>query len=173
VARELGAPGVVATMVPDGGIDGWADVALLRFGTVLAPGEDHTTPRVVEAAGPGYASTVHARWQHAPHSVDAVPGGAGWRAALERERPPAERHLVAHQGHLRSLTDRDRALVAAAGPALLEPGWTGDATSLRDRIRRAAAAGVTEPVYVPAGPDPRRELAAFAAAAGISDSGRG
>jgi 5,10-methylenetetrahydromethanopterin reductase len=165
VAREVGAPGVLTTGVPDAGNDGWADLALLRFGTVLDDGEDHTTPRVVEAAGPGYASTVHARWQYAPDSVDAVPGGTRWRVALERERPPAEHHLIAHQGHLQSLTDRDRALATAAGPALLDPGWVGDGASLRDRIRRAAAAGVTEPVYVPAGPDPTRELAAFAAAA--------
>ncbi|MEV4108752.1 LLM class flavin-dependent oxidoreductase [Nonomuraea sp. NPDC049695] len=166
VARELGVPGVVVTAVSEGGDQGgWPEFALLRFGTVLEPGEDHTSPRVVEAAGPGYASTVHAVWEHGKEAVDAVPGGARWRAALEADRAEGLRHLVAHQGHLSSLTDRDRALVAAAGPALLRAGWSGDAASIGERVRKAGVAGVTEIVYIPAGPDVERELHAFAAAA--------
>lgn len=165
LAKEIGVPGVVATSVPPGGLHGWADAALLRFGTVLEPGEDHTSPRVQAAAGPGYASIAHFTWARAEHAVDAIPGGRAWRAALEAGRPARERHLLAHQGHLESLNDRDRALVAAAGPALLAPGWSGGAATIAERIERAAAQGVTEAVYVPAGPDPDRELRAFAAAA--------
>jgi 5,10-methylenetetrahydromethanopterin reductase len=165
-ARELGAQGVVVTTIPPEGTPGWADCALLRFGTVLRPGEDHTSPRVMQAAGPGYASTVHATWQHAGNAVDAVPGGAQWRAALEAQRPESQRHLIAHAGHLQLLTGRDRGLVAAAGPAILEAGWTGDPHSVRDRIDQASAAGITEIIYVPAGPDIDSELEAFAMAAG-------
>jgi 5,10-methylenetetrahydromethanopterin reductase len=165
VAQELDVPGVVTTAIPYGGNRGWADLALLRFGTVLEPGEDHTSPRVVEAAGPGYASTVHAMWEYAKESVDAVPGGSGWRTALEAERPETERHLVAHQGHLLALTKRDRDLVAAAGPALLRTGWTGDPASVRQRLDQAGSAGITEIIYVPTGPDFKRELDAFATAA--------
>jgi 5,10-methylenetetrahydromethanopterin reductase len=55
--------------------------------------------------------------------------------------------------------------VAAAGPGILEPGWTGDAASIAARFEKAGAAGVTEIVYVPAGPDIPGELTAFAAAA--------
>ncbi|TDP94914.1 LLM class flavin-dependent oxidoreductase [Labedaea rhizosphaerae] len=160
-----GAPGVIATGVPPGGLHGWADVALLRFGTVLDVGEDHTSPRVQAAAGPGYVSIAHLMWQQRETAVDALPGGRGWRTALEAERPARERHLVAHQGHLQSLTERDRLLVDAAGPGLLAPGWSGDAAEIRRRIDEAAAAGVTEIVYVPAGPDRDRELTAFATAA--------
>jgi 5,10-methylenetetrahydromethanopterin reductase len=164
-ARELHAPGVVLTNMPPANGPGWDNSALLRFGTVLRPGEDHRSPRVVEAVGPGYVSTVHAVWQHAGHAVDAMPGGAQWRAALDAARPPHQQHLVAHQGHLTTLTQRDRDLITAAGPALLRPGWTGDAAAIRARFDQAGAAGITEVIYVPAGPDIAGELEGFAAAA--------
>jgi 5,10-methylenetetrahydromethanopterin reductase len=138
---------------------------LLRFGTVLRAGEDHASPRVIEAAGPGYASIVHAMWQNTHNAVDALPGGKAWRTAIEAERPVDQRHLVVHQGHLSQLTERDRGVVTAAGPAILEPGWTGETASIAARFDQAGAAGVTEIVYVPAGPDIPGELEAFAGAA--------
>ncbi|MEV0401872.1 LLM class flavin-dependent oxidoreductase [Actinoallomurus sp. NPDC050550] len=165
-ARELDAPGVVMTAIPPEADREWAECALLRFGTVLRPGEDHTAARVIEAAGPGYASVVHAVWQNAGDAVDAMPGGKEWRAAVEAVRPEGQRHLIAHQGHLSRLTERDRSIVAAAGPAILEPGWTGDAASIAARFDAAGAAGVTEVVYTPAGPDISGELTAFAVSAG-------
>lgn len=163
-AAELKAPGVIWTVAPTA--DGpWADTALLRFGTVLDVGEDPTSRRVVEAAGPGYAAMVlHAAWQHDPTSVDQLPGGAQWRARVEDEQPQGHGHLVVHEGHLVRLTDRDRPAVAAAGAGIAALGWTGDAERLRERFAQAAAAGVTEVLYIPAGPDPGRELTAFAAA---------
>lgn len=165
-ARELDVPGVIMTRIPVEGESAWPECALLRFGTVLRPGEDHTSPRVIEAAGPGYASIVHAAWQHADQAADAFPCGREWRAVIEAERPEGQRHLIVHQGHLSQLTERDRDLVAAAGPTLLNVGWTGDSASLAARFDQAGAAGVTEIVYVPAGPDIAGELSAFAAATG-------
>ena len=41
-------------------------------------------------------------------AVDQLPGGKGWREALERF-PEDERHLYAHEGHLVTCTERDRA----------------------------------------------------------------
>ncbi|MEV5574808.1 LLM class flavin-dependent oxidoreductase [Spirillospora sp. NPDC052269] len=164
-ARELDAPGVVMTSIPAESDRGWAQCALLRFGTVIRAGEDHASPRVIEAAGPGYASIVHAVWQNAGDAVDALPGGKEWRSAIEAERPEDQRHLAAHQGHLSQLTERDHGVVTAAGPAILESGWTGDAASIAARFDEAGAAGVTEIVYVPAGPDIPSELEAFAGAA--------
>jgi 5,10-methylenetetrahydromethanopterin reductase len=163
-AAELKPPGVIWTVAPTA--DGpWADTALLRFGTVLDPGEDHTDPRVVEAAGPGYAAmAVHAAWQRDPAAVDRIPGGAQWRAEVEAEQPREHGHLVAHEGHLVRLTDRDRPAVTAAGAGITAMGWTGDAAGLQERLAGSAAAGVTEVVYIPAGPDPVRELTSFAAA---------
>jgi 5,10-methylenetetrahydromethanopterin reductase len=165
-ALELDVPGVVMTGVPPEGTHGPAERALLRFGTVVRPGEDHTSARVVEAAGPGYAAVIHAIWQNAAGEIDALPGGKEWRTSIEAERPEDHRHLVVHQGHLSRLTDRDRAVVAAAGPALLEPGWSGEVSTIAARFEEAGAAGVTEVVYVPAGPDIPGELTAFAEAAG-------
>jgi 5,10-methylenetetrahydromethanopterin reductase len=170
-ARELDVPGVIMTTLPAGEGPAREQRALLRFGTVLGPGEDHTTPRVIDAAGPGYASIVHAVWQNAGAAVDALPGGERWRAALEAESTAPERHLTAHQGHLTRLTARDRDVATAAGPALLRTGWSGDAASIAARFDTA---DVTEVVYVPAGPDPHRELTAFAAAVrGTSPTGTG
>jgi len=160
-ARELQVPGVLVTGLPD---RPWPECALLRFGTVLRPGEDHTTPRVINAAGPGWASIVHAAWEHDPATVDDLPGGKGWRADIEARRPQRGQHLDVHQGHLTMLTARDRDLAAAAGPALLSPGWTGTPAQIRNRAAQAAASGVTEIVYVPAWPDVTAELTAYAEA---------
>lgn len=160
-ARELDVPGVLVTGLPD---RSWPECALLRFGTVLRPGEDHTTPRVIDAAGPGWASIVHSTWEHDPAMVEGLPGGEHWRADIEARRPHGQQHLDVHQGHLTTLTDRDRDLAVAAGPALLEPGWTGTPARIRDRAAHAAAAGVTEIVYVPTWPDVAAELTAYAEA---------
>ncbi|MFJ4654340.1 LLM class flavin-dependent oxidoreductase [Nocardia sp. NPDC088792] len=166
-ARDLEVPGVLVTGTPD---RPWHECALLRFGTVLRPGEDHTTPRVIDAAGPGWASIVHAIWERSPDAVDDIPGGHRWRDDLETRRPPGQRHLDVHQGHLTTLTDRDHELVTAAGPALLTPGWTGTPEQLRDRATHAAASGVTEIVYAPAGGDITAELSAYAKALTTADS---
>lgn len=160
-ARDLEVPGVLVTNTPD---RSWRECALLRFGTVLRPGEDHTTPRVIDAAGPGWASIVHAIWEGSPEAVDDIPGGGRWRADLEAHRPPAQRHLDVHQGHLTTLNGRDHDLVTAAGPALLTPGWTGTPEQLRDQVAQAVAFGVTEIVYAPAGGDITAELTAYAKA---------
>jgi 5,10-methylenetetrahydromethanopterin reductase len=167
-AKELAVPGVIWTSTPTGQ-GGWSDSAMLRFGTVLDPGEDHTHPRVLEAAGPGYtAMAVHGTWQRSPTAVDRLPGGAAWREQVEREQPPERRHTIVHEGHIVRLVDRDRNVATAAGPALLDIGWTGDAASMLSRFTQAADSGVTEVVYLPAGPDIARELTAFASAAGSS-----
>lgn len=160
-ARDLDVPGVLVTGLPD---RTWPECALLRFGTVLRPGEDHTTARVVDAAGPGWASIVHATWEATQTAVDDLPGGKRWRADIDGGRPELERHLDVHQGHLTTLTARDRDLAIAAGPALLTVGWTGAPAQLRAKAAQAAAAGVTEIVYVPTWPDVMAELTAYAEA---------
>lgn len=158
-ARKVGVPGVLVTAEPS---DADREVALLRFGTVLRPGEDHRSARVIEAVGPGWAFIAHAAWQQDNTAVDAFPGGKQWRSVIEGLRPAGERHLAVYQGHLSSLTDRDRDLARAAGPALLGAGWVGDPTVIHDHIRSAAAAGVTEIAYLPCGSDLVGELEAFA-----------
>jgi 5,10-methylenetetrahydromethanopterin reductase len=140
----------------------------LKFavGTVLDPGEDHTSPRVQAAIGPVYVTNFHGMYQMAPDMVDTMPGGSAWRARIEGERPLKERHLSVHEGHLATVTARDRPLIDAAGPALLT-GWTGPAETIRAHLDDAAREGVTEVVMGMAGPDIPRELKAFARAAGL------
>ena len=161
VAREL-ADGVIVSAPP--GTDEWDPCALLCSGTVLDPGEDHTSARVVETLGPSYATAIHAMWEFAPDTVPTFPGGAAWLADLEEHYAEADRPWAVHEGHMIAVSERDRAYVADAGPAILHSGWTGDPSSVHQRAIEAAAAGVTELAYGPTGPDVERELAAFAAA---------
>jgi 5,10-methylenetetrahydromethanopterin reductase len=160
-ARRLGM-GVIVAYEPAPGFD---CCAVMVSGTVLDPGEDHTSPRVREAAGPWFKTMYHALWERDPTAVDELPGGAEWRRRVEAERPEGERHLAVHEGHVEVIPERERFLLEAAGPLLTHSGWTGDAASVRARIEKAAAGGATEIVYMPAGPDIPRELAAFARAA--------
>lgn len=162
-ARRTG-DGVVLTGMPGEPLeDRWAIRAMLTTGTVLQPGEDETTPRVRDAAGPFFATGYHAIWEWAPAALANMPGGEEWLAALEAERPEGERHLAVHEGHFVTVTDRDRPLLDQAGPAVLS-GWTGDAASIREKLAAAAQAGITEVLYSPAGSDIPGEIEAFAAA---------
>jgi 5,10-methylenetetrahydromethanopterin reductase len=163
-ARELGVDGVLVISPPNEPLD-CTHLGLLVFGTVLRPGEDETSQRVLAAGGPGYATSVHGLWDLAPDAVASVPGGAEWHERVKAERPEGERHLVVHQGHLSTVTDRDLSLVAAAGKSILDCGWSGDPDSIAARMDQAAEQGITEVVYIPAGPDVPAELEAFAAAA--------
>jgi 5,10-methylenetetrahydromethanopterin reductase len=87
-ARELDLPGVVMTSIPAESDRGWAQCALLRFGTVMRAGEDHASQRVIEAAGPGYASIVHAVWQI--RTMRSMPCPAA-RPGVPRSKPNAPR----------------------------------------------------------------------------------
>ena len=140
----------------------WDDIAMLMFGSVLDPGEDHTSERLRAAAGPFYVTTYHGIWEFAPDAVGGMPGGAEWLDRLAADRPEDQRHLAVHEGHFVAVTERDQPLVDAAGEGLLTTGWTGTPEQIAERADAAAAAGVTELAYVPAGPDIDRELRAFA-----------
>jgi len=164
VARDL-AGTVILAGPPAPDQRHWDEIVVLAHGTVLDPGEDHRSQRVIDAVGPWYTTTVHGRYEWAPASLPDVPGGAGWLAGIEAERPDGERHLAVHEGHLVEVTDRDRVLVAAAGERLLASPFTGSAAAVAAHLRLVRAAGVTEVAYQPIGPDIARDLEAFAAAA--------
>jgi 5,10-methylenetetrahydromethanopterin reductase len=160
-AREVG-DGVMVTGLP---VDGqWPTVALLTFGTVLDDDEDHTSERVRAAAGPWFVTGAHGMWEWARDALEHMPGGEAWLARVERDEPEGRRHLAVHEGHVVTVTDRDRGLIDAAGPLLLGTGWTGTRDAVRARYEEARSNGVTDVVYTPAGPDIERELAAFAEA---------
>jgi 5,10-methylenetetrahydromethanopterin reductase len=161
VAERVG-DGIFAAALPNASAKGWH--ALLQFGTVLQPGEDLHSPRVLDAAGPGLAAAYHARYERGgAAAVQRLPGGAAWAAAVEAI-PAAERHLAIHEGHLVHLTDRDRTAISEGPDLLGRYTLTGAPHALRERVAALASAGVTELVYQPAGPDIPGELERFLAA---------
>jgi 5,10-methylenetetrahydromethanopterin reductase len=166
VAAELG-DGVFSAAIPQpdaAQVVDWR--ALLAFGTVLDDGEDLTSSRVVDAAGPGAVVLYHATYERGGAAVDGLPGGREWREAIEAV-PEHERHLAIHAGHLVEANARDQPHVAELVPFASSMALTGTAAELPEKITGLAALGVTEVVYQPAGSDIERELRAFASAAGL------
>jgi 5,10-methylenetetrahydromethanopterin reductase len=154
VAHELG-DGVMCVV---GSNPEFPWCALLTFGTVLDPGESPDSPRAIAAAGPALTVVYHGMYESDPDLVDAFPGGSGWRAALEQV-PQHTRHLAIHEDHLVAVTERDRPLVTGEGISAFT--WTAEADAMRARLDATAAAGTTEFLYAPIGPDIPRELEAF------------
>ena len=101
-------------------------------------------------------------------AVRGLPGGNEWVAAIEAI-PPAERHLITHEGHLVRLTAVDEEAVALAAD-LLQFTFSGTAEQLQARVAEYEAGGVTELVYQPAGPDVAGELARMMDAVGSAAS---
>src|SRR5439155_27145549 len=101
-ARQHADGVLLVAPVEDGG---WPTVGLFVTGTVLDPGESCDSPRVIDAFGPQYATSIHAMWEWMPELVETVPGGPAWLAALEQV-PAAERHLAVHEGHLVAISGR-------------------------------------------------------------------
>ncbi len=152
VTREI-ADGWMGVSPPPEHFD-WA-VQMVN-GTVLAPGESPSAPRVVEAVGPWQAGAYHLTWEMAPETLADMRGGDAWLARIEEERPERERHLAVHHGHCSHLSEADRAAFATfsgAGDDIPWHGWVGEAESIRKRAEASAAAGVTEVLYTPAGDD--------------------
>ena len=154
VGRELG-DGVMSIF---GSYPEFERCALLAFGTVLDPGESPGSDRALLAAGPALTVVYHGMYEADPAAADGLPGGAEWREALERI-PVHLRHLATHEDHLVNVTERDRVLLSGEG--LTNFTWTAEADVLRARLDQTAAAGTTEILYQPCGPDIERELRAF------------
>ncbi|WP_232326907.1 hypothetical protein [Mycobacterium sherrisii] len=134
---------------------------------MLDEGEELTSPRAVDAAGPGAVVIYHALYERGgAAAVDAVPGGQNWRELIEAY-PEDERHFAIHQGHLVQANPSDEPHVADVLPFASSMAVTGTAEELAAKIAALAAQGVTEIVYQPAGSDIERELRVFAAAAGL------
>ena len=158
IAREIG-DGV---MTIGGGIDDMDWHVQMMSGTVLDAGEDLASERVKQALGPWYVVMYHGTWQSRPEALVNLPMGGEWLAAIEAERPAAERHLAVHEGHVTHVAPRDRVLIDAAGSMIGMLGWVGTREQIRERAEAAIAAGATELMYTPAGPDVPRELRAWA-----------
>lgn len=159
VAKSLG-DGVMCVTRPQPGFD-WC--AALVFGTVMDEGESFRSARVLDALGPALAVIYHGIYEASPNGVDALPGGAAWRAEIEKV-PQGVRHLAVHEGHLVELSALDRRHVS---PDLAGLTFSGTEAQLRARLATLQAEGLTEVVYQPMGSDIPRELDAFARMAGL------
>jgi 5,10-methylenetetrahydromethanopterin reductase len=167
VADELGDGVFSATGGDAASRHGWR--AVLRFGTVLDDGEDPSTPRVIEAAGPGTAVVLHGLYERGgATAVDQMPGGAEWRTQVETV-DKGTRHLAVHEGHLVQLTERDRAAFAAGLTNLIPAiGLTGTPDQVGEKADQLAEQGFTEIAYQPSRHDTARDLRALAAALKLS-----
>ena len=165
VATELG-DGVYVTLQLPEFIREHPWVPYLVWGTVLDEGEPVDGEHARVAGGPGWALAYHGAYEFGgPDAVRALPGGAEWMEVVERA-PRDERHLAVHTGHCVELGEADRAAWEAGGHVLLKDvTMSGTRDELRRRLDEVAARGVTEVVFQPCGPDPRRELERFLAAA--------
>ncbi|MDQ0829175.1 5,10-methylenetetrahydromethanopterin reductase [Streptomyces achromogenes] len=134
--------------------------ATIVSGTVLDDGEDAGSARVREAIGPWRVVDWHDAYARGgAEAVDAKPGGRAWREALEEVAEAGEHRLLAFEGHVTDLTDRDRLLLEHIDTATM----VGDAARIGRKLTRLGELGFQEVVYTPTGPDVRRELRAFAA----------
>jgi 5,10-methylenetetrahydromethanopterin reductase len=134
--------------------------ATLLSGTVLEPDEARDSARVHAAIGPWRVVNWHGAYAaRGAAAVDALPGGAQWRATLEALAPENERHLLTFEGHCTHLTERDKPLLQHIDDTTA----VGDGQAMGERLDRMARAGFAEVIYTPCGPDVARELRAFAA----------
>jgi 5,10-methylenetetrahydromethanopterin reductase len=139
--------------------------AAMVSGTVLQPGEDPRSSRVLQAVGPWAAFAWHAAYAGGgAAAVDAMPGGAVWRAALEAVASEEQRHLHTFEGHVTHLAERDRPLLehldnvegltnaARPGPAEVHTMKIGDAASIRNHVAQLGNSGFREVMYTPSVP---------------------
>jgi 5,10-methylenetetrahydromethanopterin reductase len=151
----------VYSLAPVSGFD-WC--ILGTAGTVLAPGEALNSPRVFDALGPAIALNYHYTYETAGAAVDALPGGAEWRASVEAIDPDV-RHLHVHDGHGVAPNARELPFL---DPNLAQFSTSGTEDELRTKFAELEAGGVTELAYAPMGSDIPGELQAMARAAGLS-----
>jgi 5,10-methylenetetrahydromethanopterin reductase len=154
VARELG-DGVFGAGVPIHGFD-WS--VCLQWGTVLDEGESADSQRALAAAGPAGGMMLHAAYEQGLLPAEQL---SEWLASYESVTAD-RRHLAMHLGHLVHVNPPDAPhvngdLLTRFDLALTADGW-------RRKLAQFEQGGATEIAFQPAGPDPPRELEAFAQA---------
>jgi 5,10-methylenetetrahydromethanopterin reductase len=159
VARELGDGLYVTLALPEFATE-FSWVSYLFWGTVRDEGEDPDSDRVRAAGGPGWALAYHGAYEF-DTPLEDLPGGAEWKAVVERTAPE-ERHLAVHEQHCVGLNEADQAAWDAGGHQILDDVTvSGTAEQVRERLAGLSDHGVTEIVFQPCGPDVRRELEVF------------
>jgi len=139
-------------------VDGFDWMVQLAFGTVLDDNEDAGSERAIAAAGPAVAVLLHGSYEQ------GAPLDPAWAQRIDA-LDVRTRHLTIHDRHLVAVTERDRPYITA--DLIRAFTYTGTVPEIREKLAAAAAAGVTEIAFQPAGPDIARELRAFAQAAAV------
>ena len=147
ITREIAGGWMGSEPIPEG-FD-WA-VQMVN-GAVLAPGETANARTAIEGVGPYHAQIYHDVWESDPASLSEVTGGPEWIAQIESERPPEERHLAVHSGHLSHLSVADRKALEAHDGEIPWYAWVCGKEETLEKARAAEAGGATELLYLPAG----------------------
>jgi len=156
VARRLGLGHMCAGLVPNGAHDS----RFVAFGTVLDDDETFQSDTVFERLAPTIAILYPGAYGAAPEAVDNLPGGAGWRAALEA-LPERVRHLYLHEGHLVEVSARERPHLSRDLGAMT---FSGTRAEMGQKVADLAASGISEFIFWPSGRDIERELRGMAEA---------
>ena len=169
VSRRLGAEGMITLFHVTPSQAAYDRRVVVVMGTVLDDGEAVDSDRVRDTAGVVAGVQLHFAWTlQGPDAVLAMPGGKEWLAVVNRS-PERERHLAVHQGHLLRMSDADAAAWRAGSHELLRGNTlTGSTREVAAAIRVLVADGATEIQFQPTGPDIRRELERFMAAAHLA-----
>lgn len=149
---------------PDAVYDTRLPVILLGFGTIVDEGESVSSQRVLDTAGPGMVVAYHAFLEQRDARLANLPNAERF-IALANAGDPGLRHLRIHEGHLTELNAIDRQVIG--GQVIGTMPLVCKASELPGRLDSLAAQGITEVAFQPAG-DIRRELTAFAGAAGLA-----
>lgn len=162
----------LAERVADGIIGSAANqelpVAVMQAGTVLDPQETRNSSRVRAAVGPWRVVAYHEAYTiGGAKVVDAMAGGTQWRERVEGLATADGRHLLAYEGHVTHLTERDQPLADFTGGF---PAMIGGPDEIAVAIASLAQSGIQELIYTPSGPNVARELRAFAGAAHAHDN---
>ena len=147
ITREIADGWMGFEPIPEG-LD-WA--VQMTAGVILTPDEGPMSKSVIEGLGPYHAQTYHDLWESDPAGLTGMEGGAVWLAQIESERPPEERHLAVHSGHLSHLSVADRKALEAHGGQIPWFGWVCGKEEALAKAREAEAGGATELLYLPAG----------------------
>jgi 5,10-methylenetetrahydromethanopterin reductase len=125
-------------------------------GTVLGAGEDLSSERVRQAAGPATAFQLHLG------QFGRLAGTEEAARFAERiaQVSPGRRHLELHRGHLIQVQQSEWDLITP--DAIRRATATGTPDEMRARLQDLATLGCDAILYQPNGPDIPRELAAFA-----------
>ena len=167
---ERSADGVVTNLshhTANTGADDMSDWMISYHGTVLDDGETLSSERVMDAAGPAAAFQLHIGDQG---MLSGLPVLAAYEEALTAF-PADRRNLEIHRGHLHEVTDLERPFIS---PDLIgATTGSGSPAEVRRNLDQIEGQGVKGVLYCPMGHDIPRELAAFAAAVGMTRDGIG